>query len=61
MECSGRSAGMVGNKKGKKEKRKEKSVGTWVEEKKRGGGKKGRRVPGVERKKKRNYITIFSQ
>ena len=51
---------MVGNKRGKKEKKtKEKSVGTWVEEKKRGGGKKGRRVPGVERKKKEIISQYF--
>ena len=50
-----------------KEKTKEKSVGRWVEEKKRGEKKKkkGKESPRVcvERKKKRekNYITIFLQ
>ena len=52
---------MVGNKRGKKEKKtKEKSVGTWVEEK-----KKRKESPHVwrvkKREKKRYYITIFSQ
>ena len=51
---------MVGNKRGKKEKTKEKSVGTWEEEKKRGEKKKGRRAH-VCGEKKKNYITIFSQ
>ena len=53
---------------GKKEKGKEKSVATWVDEKKRGEKKKrkekGSRATCVERKKKRekkNYIIIFSQ
>ena len=56
---------MVGNKRGKKEKKK--SVGTCVEEKKRGGGeeKKEGEPTCVERKKKErkkgNAITIFSQ
>ena len=53
---------MVGNKRGKKEKRKEKSVGMWVEEKKRGKKikeKKGREPTCVERKKKL-YHNIFT-
>ena len=37
---------------GKKEKGKEKSVATWVDEKKRGEKKKGSRATCVERKKK---------
>ena len=56
---------MVGNKRGKKEKKKEKSVGTCVEEKKRGGKKKEKKEGEpmcVERKKKRkcyyNILTI---
>ena len=54
---------MVGNKRGKKEKRKEKSVGTCVEEKKR-GKRKGRRAHVCGEKKKKlyhNIFTIFSQ
>ena len=51
---------MVGNKRGKKEKTKEKSMGTWVEEKKKEKKKKKEGEPTcVERK--RNYITIFLQ
>ena len=53
---------------GKKEKRKDKSVTTWVDEKKGGEKKKEKkkrsRATCVERKKKgekRNYIIIFSQ
>ena len=62
------SAGMVGNKRGKKEKRKEKSVGTWVEEEKRGKKKKRKKKkrkesPRVWREKKiyHNIFTIFLQ
>ena len=52
---------------GKKEKGKEKSVATWVDEKKRGEKKKKKKEvePRVWREKKkgekRNYIIIFSQ
>ena len=53
---------------GKKEKGKEKSVVTWVDEKKRGEKKKKKKKevePRVWREKKkgekRNYIIIFSQ
>ena len=68
VECSGLSAGMVGNKRGKKEKNKRKECG-YVG----GGGKKRekkekkRKKEGeptcVERKKKGKniYIIIFSQ
>ena len=53
---------MVGNKRGKKEKTKEKSVGTWVEEKKRGGKKKKREgEPTCVCGEKKNYIIIFLQ
>ena len=51
---------------GKKEKGKEKSVATWVDEKKRGEKKKKKKEvePRVWREKKkgekRNYIIIFS-
>ena len=64
MECSGLSAGMVGNKRGKKEKNKRKECG-YVG----GGGKKRekkekRKEPTVWREKKNGkniYIIIFSQ
>ena len=68
MECSG-LCWYGRNKTGKKEKTKEKSVGTWVEEKKRGKLKKKKKKKKegeptcVERKKerkKRNYITVFT-
>ena len=59
---------MVGNKREKKEKRKEKSVGTWVEEKKSGEKEKkeGKESPRVcvwrEKKKERKklYHNIFT-
>ena len=53
---------MVGNKRGKKEKRKEKSLGTWVEEKKRGEKKNEEQPTCVERKKekKKLYHNIFT-
>ena len=48
---------------GKKEKGKEKSVATWVDEKKRGEKKrKQSHVCGEKKKReKKNYIIIFSQ
>ena len=52
---------------GKKEKGKEKSVATWVDEKKRGEKKKRKkkevepRVWRGKKKGKKNYIIIFSQ
>ena len=65
MECSGLRKWYSRNKRGKKEKKKKKRV--WVrvwrrkKERKKEKEKKGRRAHVCGEKKKRNYITIFSQ